>query len=135
MVQAACRARGTHDVEDGKRSRGHGGHGARISYTLDGYLPKHILVTKVESREVSWGTASLALTVVDAEGNPTDARVFLDDEALWAPEGVLSVAGLDAGPHRVLIAAAGSSAPGIELRLLLRDGEKRTKTVALPPPD
>jgi len=109
--------------------------GARITVTLEGYLPKRILVTKAESREVRWGTASLALTVTDAAGEPVDARVYLDDEALWAPEGVLAVAGLDAGPHRVLIAGGGSKGPGVELRLLLRDGETRTKKVALPPPD
>ncbi len=107
--------------------------GARITYSLAGYLTKRILVTKAESREVRWGTASLELTVTDDAGNPVDARVYLDDEALWAPEGVLSVAGLDAGPHRVLIAAGGSKGPGVELRLLLRDGETRTKKVALPP--
>ena len=109
--------------------------GARITYTLAGYLPKRILVTKVETREVRWGTASLSLTVTDTNGEAVDARVYLDDEALWAPEGVLSIAGLDAGPHRVLIAAAGSDDPGIELRLLLRDGEQRAKRVTLPASD
>jgi hypothetical protein len=108
-----------------------GSVGARLEARIPGFVAKRLVVTHIEEREIRWGTASLTLTVVDDEEQAAPARVVLDDQPYDLPEGVLSLGGLDAGPHRLLVAPEGSKGPAKEIRLVLAEGEKRERRVVL----
>lgn len=105
--------------------------GSEIVVSLPGYVRHRIVVAKAETRDIRWGTCSLDLGVFDAEGAVTDARLVLDDEVYEVPGGRLTLAGLEPGPHRLLVIAAGDDEGGREVRVDLKDGERRPLRVDL----
>ncbi len=108
--------------------------GTRVTFWGDGDDQPLSAQTPAEGETLlRRGSASLALTVVDEEGEPADALVMVAGEVHAAPEGELVVTGLDPVPVRVVVATRDAFGGGRELRLVLRDGERRAHRVQLGP--
>ena len=82
-------------------------------------------------RLLRYGGASLDLVLVDGDGKPADALVSVADAIHPAPEGRLRLRGLDPGPLRLIAAFRDEVGGGREVRLVLAEGETRTRTVTL----
>ena len=80
-----------------------------------------------------WGSATLRLSVRDADGAPVAAIVAVDGVRHWTDEGDLVLAGLAAGPHDIIVFPAADALDGRELRLVVADGQTRARTVVVPP--
>ncbi len=81
--------------------------------------------------DLRWGTAALRLTLLQDARIPADPLVLVDGEVYDAPGGVLHLRGLEPGPHRVVAAIRDEVGGGRELRLVLKEGETRERTVTL----
>ena len=119
--------------EDGKEAAFHDAEtepGDMEVITREGWRTLRVLAPE-KDLDLRWGSATLRLTILQDAQIPTDPLVLVDGEVYEAPEGVLHLRGLEPGPHSVVAAIRDRVGGGRELRIVLRDGETRERTVTL----
>jgi hypothetical protein len=105
----------------------------RIVLTLAGHQSFDRTFGAVADVEFRWGTATLKLAVRDAGGAPAPSIVAVDGVRHWTADGDLSLAGLSAGAHDVVVFPAADALEGRAVHLVLAEGETRERTVVVPP--
>ncbi|MGE0191398.1 MAG: carboxypeptidase-like regulatory domain-containing protein [Planctomycetota bacterium] len=78
-----------------------------------------------------WGPARLRLEIAEEDGTPVDAVVLVGSALHAAPEGLLGLHGLPAGPLTVLVARRGAHGTGARLELSLTSDEELSHRVVL----
>jgi hypothetical protein len=119
--------------EDGKEAVFHEEEtepGDMVVVTREGWRTLRV-VAPGKDLDLRWGTAAIRLTILQDAPIPTDPLVMVDGEVYDAPEGVLHLRGLEPGPHRVVAAIRDRVGGGRELRIVLKEGETRERTVTL----
>jgi hypothetical protein len=98
---------------------------------VDGGLPHNAIVTADSPSEIRLPAGRIAGQVRDPGGEPLPAVVYVDGYRFDVEGGRFEVGGAGAGPHVVIVGAAGRL--GEARRILLADGESRSLTFTLPP--
>jgi hypothetical protein len=97
-----------------------------------GLAGRVVVVDHPRRYAVGWGSCVLSVHAMDADRVPADAMVEVDGFLYPAIGGELVLAGLDAGAHRVIVSPVTWKRRAVELRVVLKEGETRAKTVVLP---
>jgi hypothetical protein len=129
--EVRIRALGT--GEDGKEEAFHDGEsepGDMVVVTRAGWRTLRVVAPE-KDLDLRWGSAAIRLTIRQDARIPTDPLVMVDGEVYEAPGGILELRGLEPGPHRIVVAPRDEVEGGREIRLVLKDGETRERTVTL----
>ena len=100
-----------------------------------GLQPLHVVVPRPGEQKVQFALGGIDLSTVDGAGAPVAASVLIDGVEHVVKEGRLSLRGLGAGPHAIVV-QRNSSSPRVQVsrlwRFTLGDGEVRSKALPLP---
>lgn len=120
--------------EDGRDRRAFS-RGERITVTLDEddlLVPLEATVGGPEPVDLRWPAGEVEVRALDEDGvSLPEATVVLGDRDWDAAGGALRLRGLPAGPVRLWVSAEGRRAH--DIRIVLREGERRTVEVRLRP--
>jgi hypothetical protein len=99
--------------------------GAAVVVEKAGHVELRRTLEGTGPHRLAWGRASLEVRVPDTP----EFVVYVDGELFGAENGQVRVAGLDAGPHIVIVAAHGQR--GRAMQIVLEEGEARALEVPL----
>jgi hypothetical protein len=89
-------------------------------------------VTRPGDTTLEWGRCGLWIEARDERGGAIEAVVLVDEEIYRTEGGVLSLEGLRPGGHRVVVSPRTKARSAKELRVVLADGQVKSRTVVLP---
>lgn len=101
-----------------------------VEFHPHGWAPRRVLVRREGEQLVAWGDATLVVEVVDADERSFDAGLYVDGMLVDAPNGTVTLRGMDSGRRTILVGAADRQTQAVDVNLAR--GAERTIRVVLP---